>query len=538
MDWNDIDAISNKLENLDFSDITNAIAGLEVAMTNGALTNLTAMASDLQTVVTGTTNILVRTQGMDWNAIGGISNKLENLDFSDITNAITDLRIVMTNGALTNLTAMASDLQTIETSTTDILASTQNINWNDINNISNLLAALDLGIVTGAISDLKVTITNGALTNLTAMAVDLQDISSNTTNLLQRTLNMDWADITDLASMTQGVSNDLAVLEVRTRGMDWQDVMDVTNRTESTYHNVTNVLATIDTLGELMSLTNLKSLLVLTTAVEQITSMTNLTDLGDNVTTILSDINGMVTQVETIQQVTDTIDWKDVQSIINQAQQISDKTDTIDWRTVTQIFDTTDDIKDNTDAIEWSTVDAIERMSGEALAKLKVELEGLQETITVIDSVHTEAEDAATQARGAKALINNVQGSISSLETVLGDGNADPALSILSDMREKIGVLQGEMQRVTQDKNLNPIRDELMKIATEMGEFAKLSDLDGLIEIPWDEITAAGSGQMNAEGMVGMANKIEEMKAMLQVVRELADKAANEPIITDWYEAE
>jgi hypothetical protein len=31
---------------------------------------------------------------------------------------------------------------------------------------------------------------------------------------------------------------------------------------------------------------------------------------------------------------------------------------------------------------------------------------------------------------------------------------------------------------------------------------------------------------------------VEEMKTMIEAVRVLADKAANEPVVVDWYEAE
>jgi hypothetical protein len=83
---------------------------------------------------------------------------------------------------------------------------------------------------------------------------------------------------------------------------------------------------------------------------------------------------------------------------------------------------------------------------------------------------------------------------------------------------------------------MTPLYDRMEEMARDINELASRKGFDELVK--WDPGALTSSSELNVATIKNMQNEIEELKATLELVRQLADKAANEPVITTWMESE
>ena len=123
------------------------------------------------------------------------------------------------------------------------------------------------------------------------------------------------------------------------------------------------------------------------------------------------------------------------------------------------------------------------------------------------------------------------------MQTAVGDGATDTAMSILERVKSEMATLKTEMQGLSGKlPNMTPLYDRMEEMARDINELASRKGFDELVK--WDPGALTASSELNVATIKNMQNEIEELKATLELVRQLADKAANEPVITTWMESE
>ena len=192
-----------------------------------------------------------------------------------------------------------------------------------------------------------------------------------------------------------------------------------------------------------------------------------------------------------------------------------------------------------------SGVQGIGERSESAFGMLESELGKIDRIATVVEVINVDAAsassssaEAAKQAKSAKSQVTTVQGSVQQLKTAVGEGETDTAMTILERVKSEMATLKNEVQAMTvKMPSFGPLYDRMDEMASDINELANRQGVEDVIKI-LERGEDGEDGMIDRDRIRNMQNEIEELKATLELVRQLADRAANEPVITTWMESE
>ena len=225
-----------------------------------------------------------------------------------------------------------------------------------------------------------------------------------------------------------------------------------------------------------------------------------------------------------------------VSNVQSSVTDIKKVTDTMDWQKVTALSQQSTTILQDLNKIDWNQVTALQTMTAQSFAQINSELSKLSDAATAINQASVSSSDAAKQAREAKSLISSLQGSLSTLQSAVGNGDQENAMSALSDIKQTLTALKSSAGEAQAKFDPLLLFNQMQDMAKVINEFAKKKGLEPLVTIDAEALMAKTTA--NEANVNLLNNKVEELRAMIEVVRALADKAANEPIVTDWYESQ
>ena len=301
--WN----ISNRVALMDLGPLTN-ISDLIGAISNlnvEALTNINELASGLQAIRAKTDTIewsnVVEAVALAWD----ISNRVGEVDLGPLTN-ISDLIGAISNlnvEALTNINELASGLQAIR-------ARTDTIDWNDITGIATQTAAIKWQDVTDALAMAQAASNQTARINWDDIG-RIYDLAWSISNTLG---TMDLGPLTNIADLAAAISN-MNISALTNISALAEDVQAIRGRTDSI--NWTNISQLLATSGDLLTLTQGITNTLQAMDLGPLTNLPQIVGLLTNVDwAALSDMEAVKTGVEALQNWSATVNWSDVAALM------------------------------------------------------------------------------------------------------------------------------------------------------------------------------------------------------------------------------
>ena len=527
---NDLAKMDQKLAGIDdgLSGVTNAASQLDQLIQDlSALTNLDALATAIEDFDTDAlTNLTALTDNIDSIQDGVVDiqaslGALTNLD--DIVDSIAQLDV----DTLTNLNALAEDVQNIMgvVSSLDSESSVISNAVMDLNTAFNDIKWSALTNVESGVEGIQAQL--GALTNLDDIATAIEDIDVDALTNISALAT----DINDIQNSVGGIGSAVGVLS--------NSVVEM--RAElSGLGDISNLVAAVDTLSQ-SGISNMADLAEDVALVEAgVGRLTNditemkadlsavETAMGDLDLTGLEDVGEMNTNLLGLisaQQGFRTTMAGDLADLSDDQQAFRTSTSS----DLTQVGDDTGFIRSN-----MGTSSGVEG----SLRSLESDLASVVGTLGDVDSaigtIGDDADDAQQRAQTAKKKAQEAATGVEELKQELASGNLEGAYQILKNIRNSLQEARLGVEQVSEDLTPAQYHDQMLKMAKTVQDIASREGYENFLKL--EALTEEGGvpGEGPDKKTIGdLSLSIQEMKGSMQLLQRLIDEKLYEPQVQE-----